>query len=109
MAIEKKFKILIYPGLHGTPAAEWVNFLSQFEGNVEVSKGYKSVNGRSSMALFSLLPKQFEEINIKLIGEDEEQFMEEIKTWETKAFRNEEEYMAEDVEVSILRVFEETE
>ena len=61
------------------------------------------------MSLFTLLPKQFEEINIKLIGEDEEQFMEEIKTWETKAFRNEEEYKAEDVEESILRVFEETE
>ena len=109
MEIEKKFNILIYPGLHGRPAGEWVNFLSPFEGTVEVSKGDKSVNGRSSMSLFTLLPKQFEEINIKLIGEDEEQFMEEIKTWETKAFRNEEEYKAEDVEESILRVFQEIE
>ena len=109
MAIEKKFKILIYPGLHSRPGTEWIKFVSEFSGNIEISKGDKSGDGRSLMALFKLLPKQFEEINIKLIGEDEEQFMEEIKTWETKAFRNEEEYKAEDVEESILRVFEETE
>ena len=109
MAIEKKFKILIYPGLHGRPAAEWVKFVSKFEGSIEVSKGSKSGDGRSSIALFKLLPKQFEEINIKLIGENEKQFMEEVKTWETKAFVNEEEYSTDGVDESILRVFEEIE
>ena len=109
MAIEKKFKILIYPGLHGRLAAEWVKFVSQFEGSIEVSKGGKSGDGRSSIALFKLLPKQFEEINIKLIGENEEQFMEEVKTWETKAFVNEEEYSTDGVDESILRVYEEIE
>ena len=109
MSLEKKFKILIYPGLHGRPAADWVEFLKPFEGSVEVSKGNKIVNGRSTMLLFGLRPKQFDEINIKLIGEDEEHFMEKIKIWETKAFRNKQEYKAEDVDESTLRVFEEIE
>jgi phosphotransferase system HPr (HPr) family protein len=109
MAIEKKFKILIYPGLHSRPGTEWVKFISEFSGNIEISKGDKSGDGRSLMALFKLLPKQFEEINIKLTGENEEQFMEEIKNWETKAFLNEDDYKKEGVEESILRVFEEIE
>ena len=35
--------------------------------------------------------------------------MEEVKTWETKAFVNEEEYSTDGVDESILRVFEEIE
>ena len=107
MAIEKKFKILIYPGLHSRPGGEFVKFVSEFEGNVEIKKGEKSGDGRSIMALFKLLPKQFEEITIKLDGEDEEQFMEKITFWETSAFFNEEDYLNENVDESPLKVFKE--
>jgi phosphotransferase system HPr (HPr) family protein len=107
MAIEKKFKILIYPGLHSRPGTDFVKFVSEFEGNVEIKKGEKSVDGRSIIALFTLLPKQFEEITIKINGEGEEQFMDKIRLWETAAFLNEEDYLNENVDESILKVFKE--
>jgi phosphotransferase system HPr (HPr) family protein len=107
MAIEKKFRILIHPGLHSRPGGEFVKFVSEFKGNVEIRKGEKSGDGRSIMALFKLLPKQFEEITIKLDGEDEEQFMEKITFWETSAFINEEDYLNENVDESPLKVFKE--
>ena len=109
MAIEKKFKILVYPGLHSRPGSEFVKFVSEFEGSVEISKGDKSGDGRSIMVLFKLLPKQFEEIIIKLDGKNEKKFMEEVKTWETNAYINEEDYMNSNIKESQLRVFEEVE
>ena len=60
-----------------------------------------------SVLNFKLLPKQFEEITIKLTGECEEQFMDKITLWEASAFLNEEDYLNENVDESTLKVFKE--
>lgn len=107
MVVEKKLRILIYPGLHSSPGAKFVKFVSEFEGTVEIRKGDKVGDGRSQLSLMKLLPKQFEEISIKLEGKEEEQFMEKILNWETSAFLNEEDYRNENTKEDTLKVFRE--
>ena len=36
MAVEKKFKILIYPGLHTRPGAKFVQLCNKFESDIEI-------------------------------------------------------------------------
>ena len=47
MAVEKKFRILIYPGLHTRPGAKFVELCNKFESDIEILFNDKVANGKS--------------------------------------------------------------
>ena len=47
MAVEKKFRILIYPGLHTRPGAKFVELCNKFESDIEIFFNDKVANGKS--------------------------------------------------------------
>ena len=55
MAIEKKFKILIYPGLHTRPGAKFVQLCNKFESDIEISFEDKVANGKSMINIMNTL------------------------------------------------------
>ena len=66
MAIEKKFKILIYPGLHTRPGAKFVQLCNKFESDIEISFEDKVANGKSMINIMTMAAPQNAEITIKV-------------------------------------------
>ena len=68
MAVEKKFKILIYPGLHTRPGAKFVELCNKFESDIEIFFDDKVANGKSIINIMTMAAPQNGEITIKVNG-----------------------------------------
>ncbi len=106
MSQKKKFKILIYPGLHARPGSEFVKLCQGFDSSVTIVVGDKTANGKSLLSLFKVEPKQYSEIEINIDGTDEEILMRELTVWKTEAFRTKEDFDNPTIEEELLTCFE---
>ena len=71
MAIEKKFKILIYPGLHTRPGAKFVQLCNKFESDIEIFFDDKVANGKSMTNIMTMAAPQNAQITVKVNGNQE--------------------------------------
>lgn len=106
MSQNKKFKILIYPGLHARPGSEFVKLCQEFDSSVTIVVGDKTANGKSLLSLFKVEPKQYSEIEINIDGSDEEILMRELTVWKTEAFRTKEDFDNPLIDEELLTCFE---
>ena len=106
MPRSKKVKILIYPGLHARPGSEFVKFCQKFDSEIEIKVGDKTANGKSLLALFKIEPKQFSIIDLSISGSDEDELMENLINWKTKAYKSKEDFDNESLDEEELLVFE---
>ena len=60
-------------GLHARAAAKFVTLAAQFECEVQLERGTRSVNGKSIMAVMLLAASKGTELKIITCGEDEQQ------------------------------------
>ncbi|MGM0499801.1 MAG: HPr family phosphocarrier protein [Bacillota bacterium] len=70
--MKKEITITNETGLHARPASAFVNEASNYESDVELTFGEKTVNAKSIMGLMSLGISQDSKIIINTNGEDEE-------------------------------------
>ena len=68
MALEKKFKILIYPGLHTRPGAKFVELCNKFDSDIEIFFNDKVANGKSIINIMTMAAPQNAEITVKVDG-----------------------------------------
>ena len=54
MPVNKKFKILIYPGLHARPGSEFVKLCQSYQSSVTINVDDKTANGKSLLSLFKI-------------------------------------------------------
>ncbi len=77
--IKQKLHIINKLGLHARAAAKFVTLASQFHCNISVSRGERTVNGKSIMGIMMLAAAKGTELETILNGVDEEQAYAEIK------------------------------
>lgn len=75
---EKNVVINNEVGLHARPAASLVQFVKNIPGDVEIVKDGKVGNAKSIFNVMSLGVSKGTEITIRVIGEDEEKYVDEI-------------------------------
>ncbi len=70
--ISRNVTIINRLGLHARAATRLVNCASEFEAEVTVSKGPRSVNGKSIMGVLTLAAATGTELTIEAQGTDEQ-------------------------------------
>ena len=106
MAIEKKFKILIYPGLHTRPGAKFVHLCNKFESDIEIFFDGKVANGKSMTNIMTMAAPQNAQITVKVNGVDEEILVKELTDWQTEAHKSKEDFDNFPEKFELLKVFE---
>ncbi len=71
--IKKKITILNKLGLHARAAAKFVTNANKFSSNIEISKGTKTVNGKSIMGVMMLAASKGTDLILQAEGNDEQQ------------------------------------
>lgn len=74
----KSFTVQNPQGLHARPASLFVQKAAAFPCEIHVTKGGKSVNGKSIMGLMSLAIAKGDEITIETNGEKEAEALAEL-------------------------------
>jgi len=78
--IEKKITIINKLGLHARAAAKFVSCASRFGAEIELSRGPKSVNGKSIMGVMMLAASRGTDVVLRARGEDAEQALSALET-----------------------------
>lgn len=78
--LEKNVTIINKLGLHARASAKFVALASKFHSQIEVSRGPKTVNGKSIMGVMMLAAAKDCELVLKISGEDKERAMEALIT-----------------------------
>ena len=76
--LEKEVEIVNKLGLHARASGKFSQLANQFECEVWVSKGEKTINGKSSMGLMMLAAAMGSFVKIKTFGIDEENAMDAL-------------------------------
>lgn len=71
--VEKETTVGPEEGLHARPAAQFVKTAKQFTSEIQVTKGEREANAKSSLNVMSLGAKKGEKIVIRAEGEDAEE------------------------------------
>ena len=106
MAVEKKFRILIYPGLHTRPGAKFVELCNKFERDIEILFNDKVANGKSIINIMTMAAPQNGEITIKVNGVDEEILINELTDWHVEAHKSKEDFDNAPDKHELLKAFE---
>ena len=106
MAVEKKFRILIYPGLHTRPGAKFVELCNKFESDIEIFFDDKVANGKSIINIMTMAAPQNGEITIKVNGVDEEILINELTDWHVEAHKSKEDFDNSPDKHELLKAFE---
>lgn len=84
--ISQTFTVLNPSGFHARPTKVFVQKVSTFPCKVNVSKGGKKVNGKSSLSMLTLGIQQNDEVTLEVDGEQEEQALKELGALLTHIF-----------------------
>ncbi|NOV04336.1 HPr family phosphocarrier protein [Paenibacillus planticolens] len=84
--ISQTFTILNPSGFHARPTKVFVQAASAFPCKINVTKGSKKVNGKSSLSMLTLGIQKNEEVTLEADGEQEEQALQELGGLLTKIF-----------------------
>lgn len=77
----KEIKIGLVSGLQARPAAMLVQVASQYDSNIYVKDGEKSVNAKSIMGMMTLCLKEGEKVMIMAEGNDEQEAIDGIEKY----------------------------
>ena len=77
---EFRYRITDPNGLHARPAGALTNLAKQFESDIRITVGEKSVDAKRLLSLMSLGAKAGTELRICIEGEDEERAIEAMRT-----------------------------
>lgn len=106
MALEKKFKILIYPGLHTRPGAKFVELCNKFDSDIEILFNDKVANGKSIINIMTMAAPQNAEITVKVDGVDEDMLIKELSEWHVEAHKSKEDFDNFPDKHELLKAFE---
>ncbi|TXK86162.1 HPr family phosphocarrier protein [Paenibacillus sp. N3.4] len=84
--ISQSFTVLNPSGFHARPTKVFVQAASAFPCKINVLKGGKKVNGKSSLSMLTLGIQQNEEVTLEVDGEQEEQAFNTLSELLTKIF-----------------------
>lgn len=84
--ISQTFTVLNPSGFHARPTKVFVQKVGTFACKVNVSKGDKKVNGKSSLSMLTLGIQQNDKVTLEVDGEQEEQAMQELGELLTRIF-----------------------
>ncbi|GAA3413063.1 HPr family phosphocarrier protein [Paenibacillus hodogayensis] len=73
-------------GFHARPTKVFVQTASAFPAKIQVSKGGKKVNGKSSLSMLTLGIQKNDEVTLEIDGEQEEQALQALGELLTKIF-----------------------
>jgi phosphocarrier protein HPr len=76
--LKKTFVVQNPSGLHARPATLFVQKATSFPCAVNVTKGTKTINGKSIMALMTLGITKGDEVTLEVNGDDENKAMAEL-------------------------------
>ncbi|WP_028388603.1 HPr family phosphocarrier protein [Legionella fairfieldensis] len=65
-------------GLHARASAKFVSLASRFQSHIDVTKGTKTVNGKSIMGIMMLAANKGSELTLQIEGPDEVEMGEAI-------------------------------
>ncbi len=78
--IRKQIMIVNKLGLHARAAAKFVSMASRFASQIEVARDTKLVNGKSIMGVMMLGAGKGVNIELIIIGEDEQEALDALET-----------------------------
>lgn len=84
--ISQTFTVLNPSGFHARPTKVFVQKVGTFPCKVNVIKGDKKVNGKSSLSMLTLGIQQNDEVTLEVDGEQEEQALKELGALLTHIF-----------------------
>ncbi|MCZ8515397.1 HPr family phosphocarrier protein [Paenibacillus filicis] len=84
--ISQTYTVLNPSGFHARPTKVFVQAASAFPCKVNVIKGGKKVNGKSSLSMLTLGIQKNEEVTLEVDGEQEEQALKELGEVLTRIF-----------------------
>ena len=76
--VEKNIVVKNETGLHARPAASLVQFVKNFEGNVELVKDGKTANAKSIFNVMALGISKGTEITVRVDGENEQENLDRL-------------------------------
>ena len=76
--VEKNVVVQNETGLHARPAASLVQFVKNFDGNVELIKDGKTANAKSIFSVMALGISKGTEITARVEGDNEEENLEKL-------------------------------
>lgn len=76
--VEKNIVVKNETGLHARPAASLVQFVKNFEGDVEIIKDGKTANAKSIFNVMALGISKGTEITVRVSGENEQENLDKL-------------------------------
>ena len=76
--VEKNIVVKNETGLHARPAASLVQFVKNFEGDVEIIKDNKTANAKSIFNVMALGISKGTEITVRVSGENEQENLDKL-------------------------------
>ncbi|WP_342364262.1 phosphoenolpyruvate--protein phosphotransferase [Terrarubrum flagellatum] len=73
MRLERAVRVRVREGLHARPATEFVKLAKAFSANVEIFRGDRSANAKSSVKLMLLGVKEDDDVVLRADGDDAEE------------------------------------
>jgi phosphocarrier protein HPr len=84
--LTQTYTVLNPSGFHARPTKAFVQAASTFPCKINVMKGGKKVNGKSSLSMLTLGIQQNEEVTLEVDGEQEEQALKALGDLLSKIF-----------------------
>ena len=88
MAIQRRLIIVNVLGLHARAAARFVKLASQFQSQINVTRGARTVDGKSILGLLLLAAARGREIEITADGPDEREAIEALAALVGRGFED---------------------
>lgn len=76
--VERNIVVKNETGLHARPAASLVQFVKNFEGNVEIIKDGKTANAKSIFNVMALGISKGTEITLRIEGDNEQENLDKL-------------------------------
>jgi phosphocarrier protein HPr len=86
--LSQTFTVIHPSGFHARPTKMFVNAATPYPCKVNLIKGTKKVNGKSSLGLLALGLAKGDEVTLEVDGEREEEAMKELGALLTKIYED---------------------
>ncbi len=87
--VERQIEVLNTLGLHFRPATKLVKLAAQFQSDITVSRGERTLSAKSIMEVLLLAAEQGTMITVRADGPDAEEAMEKIASLFARRFEEE--------------------
>jgi phosphocarrier protein len=88
VTVQRRLTIINALGLHARAAARFVKVASQFQSRITVSRGTRTVDGKSILGLLLLAAARGREIEIAAEGSDEREALEALADLVARGFED---------------------